>query len=85
MSRLGASQTSRTRDVPGASCGRLDDFFGDAHARFSQTSSATALPASRAFVSYLVIGRATEMGRPSSAVTRVSRGSASPTSAICSA
>src|SRR3954464_6852699 len=64
----------------------LDDLFGDAHeGSFSQTSSATALPASRAFPSYLVTGRATETGRPSAAVTRLRRGSASPTSAICSA
>src|SRR3954447_7603402 len=63
----------------------VTDVFGQAHGRFSQSNSATALPACWALPSYLVTGRCTEIGSVSDAATRRSRGSASPTSAICSA
>src|SRR3954452_19025960 len=83
---IGCVPDQQDASGPGRQRRRLDDLLGDAHAgSFSQTSSATALPASRALPSYLVTGRATETGRPSAAVTRFSRGSASPTSPICSA
>src|SRR5581483_3065109 len=68
--------------------------FGDTHALcpprvrvdcFSHSNSATGLPASRAFDSYFVTGRRTEIGSGASGVVRRSRGSASATAAICSA
>ena len=42
----------------------LSALRASAHRRFSQSSSATALPECRAFVSYLVTGPVTEMGSP---------------------
>ena len=48
------------RPLSRCSCGR---FFCEAHThRLFQISSVTALPASWAFVSYLVVGRTTEIG-----------------------
>src|SRR3954462_1989215 len=61
------------------------DVVSDAHGCFSHSNSATALPACWALPSYFVTGRWTEIGRASWSVARRSRGSASPTSAICSA
>src|SRR5262245_59350692 len=63
----------------------VPDVFSEAHGFFSQSNSATALPACCALPSYFVTGRSTEMGSGSDEVTRRSCGSASPTSAICSA
>ena len=75
MSRLGASQTSSTRPIASASgrprrghfCYPLN-VFGEAHQDFSQSNSATGLPACCALPSYFVTGRSTEMGRASFAV-----------------
>ena len=78
MSRFGASQTSRTRRSGGAKPCQVSTpfsgtaegscvlFFGHAHGhRLFQISSVTSLPASWAFVSYLVVGRTTEIGSDS--------------------
>ena len=93
MSRLGASQTRSTRSGAGTGAARRlgdlaksVDLFGHAHGAFSQRNSVTALPTCWAFASYFVTGRRTEIGSSSaSSDTRRSSGSASPTSAICSA
>src|SRR5277367_4675675 len=65
-------------------------FFGEAHGRapserLSHKNSVTALPATCALPSYLVTGRTTEIAVSAWASSLVSLGSASPTSAICSA
>ena len=72
MSRLGASQTSSTRAVAVGRRHRrrghlfyMPDVFGEAHGRFSQSNSATALPACWALPSYFVTGRCTEIGSES--------------------
>ena len=52
---------------------------------FSQMSSVMGLPIRIPRASYLVVGRCTEIGRSASAEVRFSVGSASPTSAICTA
>src|SRR6476469_3044556 len=72
---------------------QLGNLLGDAHGRipsaagvdFVHRNSVMALPARCAFASKLVVGRSTEIGTSSSAPMRRSSGSASPTSAICSA
>src|SRR6202012_1333540 len=65
-------------------------FFNEAHGRVpserrSHKNSVTALPATCALPSYLVTGRTTEIAVSAWASSLVSLGSASPTSAICSA
>ena len=75
--------------VRGSGGGRIPDGFVDhGHGCLTHRNSVTALPACRALVSYLVIGRCTDIGSAEVSApnpTRRNSGSASPTSAICSA
>src|SRR6202012_3191 len=82
--------TSRRRHVGSGVVGQphrgAGFFFSEAHSqRLSHKNSVTALPATWALPSYFVTGRTTEIAVSAWASSLVSLGSASPTSAICSA